>query len=333
LQTLLKPLDSLVTKQKSKEAKTMAKKLTYRIRNWSDYNKSLVGRGSLTLWFDEESIKKWHNVELSGKRGRSPTYSDMAIECMLTLKAVYRLPLRATQGFVLSLAELLKLPISIPDYTTLSRRQGHLEIAMVTQKTDEPLHAVFDSTGLKIFGEGEWKVRQHGYGKRRTWRKLHLGIDEATGEIIASALTTCNIGDSEMLADLVDQIDRKLYQASGDGAYDSFENYELLTSRGAKVTIPPRKNSKIKQHGNSKKTPLLRDETIRSIRSRGHGKWKKQSGYCRRSLAETAMFRIKTIFGDKLAAIGFNNQATEAFVKCNALNKMTQRGMPVSYAI
>lgn len=310
----------------------MSKKLKrYRIRNWSDYNRALVKRGSLTLWFDENAIQNWHHVESSRKQGRQNIYSDMAIECMLTLKALFHLPLRATQGLVLSLVELLKLRITVPNYTTLSRRQGKLDIVLMTQKKNEPLHAVFDSTGLKIFGEGEWKVRQHGYNKRRTWRKLHLGIDEATGEIIASALTTNDMGDGEMLSDLVEQIKRPIAQASGDGAYDSFDNYDLLTNMGTKATIPPRENAKIKQHGNSKEMFSARNEIIRDIRLLGRATWKKQSGYHRRSLAETAMFRIKTIFGDKLDAINFNNQATEAFIKCNALNKITQLGMPVTY--
>lgn len=309
----------------------MSKKQSYRIRNWRQYNKALVKRGSLTLWFDEKSIQKWHNVELSGKQGRSFTYSEIAIECMLTLKAVFHLPLRATQGLVMSLVELLKLPICVPDYSTLSRRQGKLDIALQTHKRNEPVHAVFDSTGLKIFGEGEWKVRQHGYNKRRTWRKLHLGIDEATGEIIASALTTNDVGDGEMLADLVDQIDRHISQASADGAYDSFDNHDLLIKLGAKVTIPPRENSKIKQHGNSKKSPLIRDENIRVIRCLGRAGWKKQSGYHRRSIAENVMFRFKTIYSSKLSAIKFENQVRETFIKCNALNKMTKIGMPISY--
>jgi hypothetical protein len=227
----------------------MAKKLSYRIRNWEQYNKSLIKRGSLTLWFDEKSIANWGNIG-SGERGRPEVYSESAIMCMLTLKMVFSLPLRAMQGFVESLIQLLNLPIKAANYTTVCRRQKQLQVCLKRFSSSESLHAVFDSTGLKVFGEGEWKVRQHGYSKRRTWRKLHLGINEATGEIIASVLTTNDVHDNEVFSDLLDQIDDVLTQASADGAYDSFANYNLLEKRGAKVTIPPRETAKIKQHRN-----------------------------------------------------------------------------------
>jgi hypothetical protein len=311
----------------------MSKKKRYRVRNWAQYNKSLVKRGSLTLWFDEESIKKWHAVGRKKGRGRPRRYAEIAIQCMLTLKSVFDLPLRATQGLVESLIELLDLRIDAADYSTLCRRQKYIDIKLQKKNRGESLHGVFDSTGLKVFGEGEWKVRQHGYSKRRTWRKLHLGVDEASGEIIASVLTTNDFGDGEVLPDLLEQIDSPLHQASGDGAYDSFENYDLLHKRGAKITIPPRGNAKTHQHGNCKAPPLVRDEIIRAIRKLGRAEWKRESGYHRRSIAETTMFRFKQIFGSNLRAILFENQAAESFIKCNILNKMASLGMPISYAI
>ena len=311
----------------------MSKKKRYRIRNWAEYNKSLMKRGSLTLWFDEASIKKWHKPTRTKKRGRPRKYANVAIQCMLTLKSMFNLPLRATQGLVESLIKLLHLPIEAADYTTVCRRQSYLDVALLKQKSHGSFHGVFDSTGLKIFGEGEWKVRQHGYSKRRTWRKLHLGIDEKTGEIVASVLTTNDFGDGEILPDLLEQIDAPLRQVSGDRAYDSFENYNLLHERGAKITIPPRENAKTRQHGNCKSPPLIRDEVIRAVRQLGCAEWKKQNGYHRRSLAETMMFRFKKQFGDNLHAITFERQATEAFIKCNIINKITSLGMPSSYAI
>lgn len=308
-------------------------KQKYKIRNWREYNKSLIKRGSLTLWFDEEAISRWHKSSRTGKRGRPENYSDTAILCMLTIKAVFNLPLRSTQGFVDSLVNLLALPINVADYTTICRRQKTLVVPLNKKTSNEPLHAVFDSTGLKIFGEGEWKVRQHGYSKRRTWRKLHLGVDEATGEIIARLLTTNDCGDGELLPDLLNQVESPLCQVSGDGAYDSFHNYDLLEKRGAKATIPPRENAKIRQLADSDQPPLARDEVVRAIQRMGRSEWKKENGYHRRSLAETTMFRFKQIFGDNLHAILFENQIVEAFVKCNALNKMTALGMPDSYAV
>jgi hypothetical protein len=147
----------------------MAKKQNYRIRNWGEYNEALRRRGSLTVWFDEQVLQGWYESERSGRRGRSRTFSNVAIQCMLTLKVVYQLPLRATEGLLASLVKLMGIELAVPDYTTLSRRQQQLEVVIARRPRSGPLHMVVDSTGLKIFGEGEWKVRKHGYTKRRTW--------------------------------------------------------------------------------------------------------------------------------------------------------------------
>jgi IS5 family transposase len=309
------------------------KKDKYRVSNWKSYNKSLVKRGDLTLWFDEESLRTWHKTKVCKKTGRPFTYGNQAILCLSTIRSLLKLPLRATQGFGLSLIKMLGITdIKIPDYTTLCRRQKDVYLPR-TNTIKGPVHLVFDSTGLKVFGEGEWKVRQHGISKRRTWRKLHLAIDEKSGEILASALSTNNVGDQEVLGDLLDQIDNPIKQASGDGAYDTHENYKMLEKLGAKITIPPRKGAVFS--GNSFLRPILtaRNRNIAATKILGKKRWKKISGYHRRSLAETAMMRFKTTFGSHLKARKIENQATEAFIKCNILNKITQIGKPVSYKI
>jgi hypothetical protein len=313
----------------------MSKKKGYRVRNWKEYNRSLVNRGRITLWFDENSIASWYenNQATSKKRGRPRTYADIAIQCVLLIKVVYGLRLRSLQGFVESLIVLLKLEITVPNYTTISRRQKAIEVILERYKEDESLHVVVDSTGLKIFGEGEWKVRQHGYSKRRTWRKLHLGVDEASGEIVASVVSTNDVGDSEVMSDLLEQIQDPIHQVSADGAYDTFGCHDAITGRGASAVIPPRENARIAQHGNSNDPPLSRDEILRCIRENGMKAWKQDSDYHRRSLAETAMYRFKQLLGRTLDARIFENQCTEAFIKCNAMNRMTSLGMPESYAI
>jgi hypothetical protein len=313
----------------------MSRKKRYRVRNWNEYNRSLVNRGRITFWFDEKSIANWYENKQSRpkKRGRPRTYSDVAIQCVLLIKVVFSLPLRSLKGFVESLADLSKLPITVPDYSTISRRQKGIEVILERYKKGGSLHIVVDSTGLKVFGEGEWKVRQHGYSKRRTWRKLHLGVDEASGEIVAAVLSTHDIGDSEALPDLLEQVQDSIHQVSADGAYDTFGCHDAITERGADPVIPPRKNARIAQHGNSNDPPLSRDEILRFIRDHGRKAWKKDSQYHRRSLAETAMYRFKQLLGRELSARTFESQCTEAFIKCNAMNRMTSLGMPESYAI
>jgi hypothetical protein len=308
-------------------------KKSYRLRNWKHYNAALVQRGSLTLWVSDEMLALWGNQQKAGKRGRSPAYSDIAISCMATLKEVYHLSLRATEGLLLSIIQLLAVEVRVPDYTTLSRRCRTLPVRLTRLPKSEALHLVVDSTGVKIFGEGEWKVRQHGYSKRRTWRKLHIGADEASSEIIAAVVTTNDWADSEILPDLLNQVKDELKQVSGDGGYDKRVCYAAIQKRKAKAAIPPQKNAKIWQHGNRKEEPLMRDENLRRIRRVGRRQWKKEVGYHRRSLAETQMMRLKTIFGERVSAREFEGQARQVLLRCAALNRMTHLGMPDSYAV
>lgn len=311
-----------------KHKKTQAK---YRLRNWKEYNRALGQRGSLTLWFSAEVLTVWQNTERTRKRGHPQTYSAMAIETMATLQEVYHLGVRQTEGLLTSIGELLHLEVPIPHYSTLSRRRTTLAIVLPRTRSKEALHMVVDSTGVKVFGEGEWKVRQHGYTYRRTWRKVHVGVDEASGEIVAAVVTTNDYHDSQLLPDLLNQVDEAIRQVSGDGAYDRRTCYDAIGKCKAQATIPPQHNAKIWQHGNTKAARLARDENLRRIRQVGRAAWKRESGYHRRSLAETTMFRLKGIFGDRVAARSFAGQAAQVLVRCAALNRMTQLGMPDSY--
>jgi IS5 family transposase len=313
-----------VTKKKTKR--------TYRLRNWSQYNKALVQRGSLTIWISEDVLSAWHNTTRTGKRGKPATYTDTAILCMATLEEVYRLPLRATQGLTHSVIKLLGVELSVPDYTTLCRRRRSLEVELPRRKKSEPLHLVVDSTGVKVYGEGEWKVRQHGWSRRRTWRKLHIGVDEATHEFVAVVVSTNDFKDSQLLPDLLEQIEDKISQVSADGAYDSRNCYDAIREREARAAIPPQKRAKIWQHGNTKGERHIRDENLRAIRQKGRREWKRESNYHRRSLAETQVFRVKMIFGERVSARSFEGQAAQLLVRCAALNRMTHLGMPASYA-
>jgi hypothetical protein len=263
----------------------MSKKKQYRIRNWSEYSKALVNRGSLTVWFDEDSIAEWHNPDMTGERGHPTVYSDTAIRCALTLRTVFHFSLRATEGFVRSLIQLLRLPIKSPNYSTLSRRQESVITPAFKPRNSEPMHVVIDSTGIKIYGEGEWKMRQHGKEKRRTWRKLHIAVDEKTGEIVAASVTEANVHDCEMIESLLDQIESPIDQVTGDGAYDTHDCYEAAHKKKAKPCFPPRKNAI--RHKPSDESWRSRNRTIGQIEQKGIKKWKEKNNYHRRSLAET----------------------------------------------
>ena len=308
-------------------------KLQYLVRKWSEYNMGLKKRGSLTLWIEESALEGWLVSSKSKKPGATLYYSDLAITTMATLKVVYRLPGRQCQGFLESVFQLMQLELSVPEHSTLSRRLGRLEIDMPVMPSTGARHVVVDSTGVKVYGEGEWKTRQHGISKRRTWRKLHLGVDEATGEILGAVVSTNNVHDGEVLGGILMQIDDEIQQVSTDGAYDQSDCYELIKDRGAEAVIPPRKDAVIWQHGNCKAPPHPRDENLRQIRKHGRKKWKKDTGYHRRSIAETTMFRLKVTGGDRVSARKFDNQASELFIRCKVLNRSIQVAKPESYAV
>ncbi|MBD1857661.1 MULTISPECIES: IS5 family transposase [Leptolyngbya] len=307
--------------------------MSYRIRNWSEYNAGSKHRGSITFWIDETVLAEWIVPRLSGQRGASVFYSDLAMATMATVKAIYGLAGRQCQGFLTSIFTLMGFEFPVPDHSTLSRRIGKLSIGLPVLPATGARHVVVDSTGVKVYGEGEWKTRQHGISKRRTWRKLHLGVDEATGEILAAVVTTNGVHDGEVLDDLLNQIEDDIEQVTTDGAYDHRHCYEEIAQRGARPVIPPRKDAVIWQHGNCKAPSHPRDENLRSIRKHGRKKWKRIAGYHRRSLAETTMFRFKTVFGGSLRSRRFDNQTAELLIKCAALNRMIQIAKPDSYQV
>ena len=261
-------------------------------------------------------------------------YSAQAITTLLTLKEVFHLTHRAAEGFVRSIFALLALDLPVPDHTTLSRRAQTLPVAL-PKKAKGALTIVADSTGLKIYGEGEWKVRMHGKSKRRTWCKLHVAVDADSGELQAVSLTANHSSDAQMSAALLGQIEQPIEQFADDGAYDKRKVYQALDAHSpqAAVLIPPRKGARIWQQGNTKAERHKRDENLRYVRKHGKRAWKKQSGYHVRSAGETAMFRLKSIFGDSLCARLQTTQTTQALIRCAALNRMTHLGMPASYPV
>jgi len=312
----------------------MKKKTKYRLRNWSDYNRSLRNRGSLTFWISQELIENWNEAEQTGERGRSPRYSESAMVAMASLKFVFHQAGRQTCGLVASIFRLLKVDLPVPDHSTVSRRMAGMEVGLPIKASATARHLVVDSTGLKVYGEGEWKVRTHGTSKRRTWRKLHLALDAGSGEVVVAAASENSISDCAVFPEIVRAVEGEIAQISADGSYDRRKVYAAMNERGIKrAAIPPRKGARIWQHGNSSKERLIRDENLRAVRKKGRAKWKREANYHRRSLAETGVFRFKTIFTDKLQSRKQENQFQEMIIKCAALNRMTHLGMPDSYKV
>jgi hypothetical protein len=301
-----------------------------KVINWPEYNRALVRRGEIDFWINDKAIKKW---TYQGKRSQgSPIiYSDLSIQAALVIRSLFLLDLRSTEGLVKTLTNLMKIDIRVPDFTTICRRQKKLKVSIPARRiSTEPLHVVIDSTGLKVYGEGEWKVRRYGFTRHRMWRKLHVVLDPKTGQVLAHKLTTNRVTDADAALPLLDCIDDPITSLTGDGGYDRWKVYNCLKLRRIEPIIPPQKNARIKQNGNCLNAPLARDEAIRSIRTIGRAAWKEQTGYHRRSLAETFMFRYKSRFGDKPLAHSLENQKTEAAINCMLLNQFLDFGRPVS---
>lgn len=312
---------SIVTKKKSKPH--------YRIRNWKHYNSALTKRGSLTLWIDQSALDLWLCTATIARRGRPIKYADTAIRCCLLLGEVFYLPLRQTQGLARSIFRLLNLNLPTPHYSLLSRRARHLRVTLAAPSTRPIKHLVFDASGLKVFGEGEWKVRTHGSDYRRRWRKLHISIDADSQQVITARITDSGVVDPRLLPGQLKQVEARVERVYGDGAYDSRQCYRAIHQRGARAVIPPPKGSTLWRDDYLKD----RNRNLRAVRRLGLKKWKRQSGYHRRSLVETAFFRLKAIFSDKLRSRRDETQATEVMIRCCALNRMTELGMPDSYRV
>ena len=304
-------------------------KTKYRVTNWALYDRALVRRGDLTVWLSPEAIATWKPVNV-GKRGGQLRYSDLAIETALTLRVLFNLPLRQTEGFLSSLFGIMGLDLSAPDHTTLSRRGQHLDLRLRRVSTGESTHLVVDSTGLSIVGEGEWAAAKHGGKGKRGWRKLHLGVDEA-GVVVAQVLTDGHADDAATVPDLLGQFEGALCGFVADAAYDSRSVYDAALARGATVVIPPTRNATVA----GKKRPRCpaRDRTVARGKLLGRRQWKKESGYHRQGIVENAFFRYKSIIGDRLHARHPKAQETEAMLGCNILNRMFEQGRPVSVSI
>lgn len=297
-----------------------------RVRNWRQYNKKLIAQGSIELWINEEAVKHWQAQQRKRQgRGRPRIYSDVAIETCVMLKVLFQLTYRRCQGFVTSLFHLMKLEVKMLHYSQICRRQKELKLSL-RHEVQGKIHVVVDGTGLKIFGEGEWKVRQHGYSKHRMWRKLHIGLDVDSQEIVMMELTENNIGENALLKPLLDQyVTGELGCVGGDKGYDSYACHEEIGNRGAQSAIEPQRKAKVRNRKHRGKQ-LVRDEIVRRIRAIGREQWKKEVSYHRRSLVETAFFRYKTLFGSRLRSRLLENQKIEAMVGCNILNCFIKLG-------
>lgn len=324
----------------------IAKKSTKKLKNWSEYNKSLANRGNLRVIIDEEVIRQSSTIlrnKNRHKNGHPFTYSDELIKMILMIRELFRLPLRQTTGLIMFLFEEMGIKSDIPDYSTLSRRMANLKIDFLPKNTantaSRDIVMLIDSSGFKVFGEGEWKVRKHGHSYRRTWREMHIAVDHKTRNIIGVVNTTAHVHDNTQLRPLLTQVAkrngyRKIKAIIGDGAYDAKDNYLLGRKFGIEIIAPPPKNAiehlNTGWHHQWYDTPGWeeRNQVVRHIEEFGLDGWMADTDYHRRSLVENAFYRLKTIFGERLKSRSEANQTTEQMLKAMIINKFNQLGLP-----
>jgi len=294
----------------------------YRTTNWSAYNDALRKRGSLLIWLDKGMA--WH-APREGGLGRPPVFSDAAIQFCLSIKVLFRLPLRQTAGMVASLLQLAGLDWPIPDYSTLCRRQKTLKVQIPYRRAGGPLNLLVDSTGIKFLGDGEWQARKHGVQGRREWRKVHLAMDTVTSDIRAVEFTSSREGDSPVLPDLLDQIplDEDIGVVTADGAYDTRRCHSAIIARGATAIIPIRKNGR--PWKDDCPAARVRNETLRATRHYGRAFWKRWTGYHVRSRAEAKMRCLKS-FGERIAARDPDRQTAEIHIRIALMNRFNALG-------
>jgi len=305
-------------------------KMKFRVRNWAEYDAGLRCRGSLTLWVTPEVLDGWQAVRRTTPGGQS-SHSRLAIETGKMLRLAFHLALRQTEGLMASIFVLLDVPLSTPEHSTLSRRARTMEsISKGCVLPDGPIHFLIDSTGLKVFGAGEWLQEKHGAKARRTWKKLHLAADADTGMTMASTLTGNDVGDPSQVAPLLDQIEATIACVTADGAYDGIPTYHIVAGHGedVRVIIPPHVSAILSAE--AEHNPSQRDQHILSITVRGRLCWQEETDYGQRALVETAMGRYKAIIGPRLRARSCSGQQAEAAVGVAVLNRMLNAGRPHS---
>src|SRR4051812_15975716 len=301
-------------------------KQRHRVTNWAVYDASLRARGSLTVWFTTEAIEAWRAEPRIG-RGGQPRYSSLAITTALTLRAVFRLALRQTEGLIGSVLQLLDLDLPVPDHSTLSRRAATLEVPR-PKAGSAPVHLLVDGTGLRLCGPGEWLIEKHGTKRCRTWRVLHLATDAYTGQIVASVLTDKDADDGSQVGPLLDQIEGAVASVTGDGAYDRDDVYAQVAARhpDAEVIVPPRANAV--PSAVAEIAPTQRDRHLRCMAERGRMGWQRVSGYNWRALVESDISRWKRVVGDGLRFQTGGRQAAEVAIAADVLNRMLELGRP-----
>ena len=312
-----------------------------KIVNWSEYNASLVKRGRFSLWIDDIAINSWYHQEKRIGSGKRKIYSDNTVRLMAIISEIYSLPYRQTEGLFREILDAMgHHELGVPQYTILSKRSKDAEFDSTISKikklkaTGEHINIVMDATGLKVYGEYEWKVRTHGKGKKRKWLKLHAAIDRDTRQVISYSLTNNDVHDGEEFVKLLNTAKShgyKIEKCYADGAYSWHCIFDRLQKDAIIPRIPLPKNSVISGENREDAIPVLRprDKALLEIHDAGGlSKWKKSTDYHFRNLIENLFSRAKIIFGERLKPRSDEARSMRVNLRLNILNTFAAMGLP-----
>ena len=288
-----------------------------RNRNWAEYNKQLVQRGSVTFLIDPKILQ----TKKSKHRGRPTEFSDALIIMLFMLKIQYHLPYRALEGFAAWIFGYMYPQLVVPSYSLICKRVANLGYSLPQLSHYRAQTVLIDASGVKVMGEGEWKVKIHGKSKRRKWLKIHIAVDADSQQIVAETTTESTVADSLMTQALLDQAGNSVKTVIADGAYDRSNARDVIKKNKARALIPPARNARYKGKNDERDVSILQitglgaDEEARRF-------WGKLSGYSQRALVETAFSRFKRLFGDRLFSKDPEKQKVEIRTKFLLLNRM-----------
>lgn len=294
-------------------------------RNWRAYEAEQKRRYDLEVWFSEEVLENWYNSHKSyGRRGRGYRYSAAAILSTLGAGALFKHPLRGAEHFTNSLLRLMgRKDLQAPDHSTLCRARQRLHIPLVRRMIHDPQVILFDGTGMKVYGAGEWLRDKHKVEKNSRWRKLTVCMDYTSGQILSHTLQPSSgsgTGETSQVGPLLEALPeawtQSTHTAIADALYDTKACYELLDKRSIWPVIPPAKDAVYGLHPE-------RDRHVKTLGWHGYDEWRDRTDYGRRSLVETSMSRIKGLTGDRLMARSLEAQRAEMSIRLMALNMIT----------
>lgn len=290
-------------------------------RIWSEYNRKLVNRGSVTFMIHEKTIQEIRRFKPKSKNGRPKKYPDALIRLLVVVKIRFNLSYRALEGFAKSIFQKLQKWFEIPTYSTICKRAKSLPVELKVALSKKPRIISLDASGIKVHGEGEWKRKIHGVGRPRKWLKLHVALDEETQQVVAESLTESNISDSNLVDSLLNEIDGDIDEVKADGAYDKQSSRNSIKKRGAKPVIPPPRNARLRYDKAERDDAVLQ---IMGLGNDAHARslWGRLTGYSKRVLVETFFSRYKRLFGGRLFSKTSDRQRVENLLKIQILNEM-----------